>query len=102
MIKSVKRCIKKSVGCARLTYDELLTMLAEVEMTLNSRPLSYVSSEDNEEPFIPSHLLIDRRVLNLPDTIETCSEDDKGIDVSQESLSRRTRYLCVIMDHFWK
>ena len=49
MIKSAKGCLKKSVGCARLTYDELLTVLAEAEMILNSRPLSYVSSKDIEK-----------------------------------------------------
>ena len=104
MIKSAKICLKKSVGRARLTYDELLTVLAEVEMILNSRPLSYVSSEDIEEPLTPSHLLIGHRVLNLPDTVVTCSEGDidEDIDVSQESLSKRARHLSVIMEHFWK
>ena len=43
MVKSVKRCLKKSIGRARLTYDELLTTLVEVEMILNSRTLSYVA-----------------------------------------------------------
>ena len=104
MIKSAKRCVKKSVGRARLTYDELLTVLAEVEMILNSRPLSYVSSEDVEEPLTLSYLLIGHRVLNLPDTVVTCSEGDvnEDIDVSQESSSKRARHLSVIMEHFWK
>jgi len=37
------------LGLARLTYDELLTALVEVEMVLNSRPLTFVSAEDLEE-----------------------------------------------------
>ena len=68
MIKSVKRCLRKTIGQARLTYDELLTALTEVEMVVNSRPLSYVSTEDAEEPLTPSHLLIGRKVLSLPDS----------------------------------
>ncbi len=32
---------------------ELPTALEEIEMVLNSRPLTYVSSEDFEEPLTP-------------------------------------------------
>ena len=46
LVKSVKRCLKKTISGARLTYEELLTVISEVEMILNCRPLSYVSSED--------------------------------------------------------
>jgi hypothetical protein len=48
MIKSVKRCLRKTIGKAKLTYDELLTAITEVEMIINCRPLplSYTSSED--------------------------------------------------------
>ena len=90
-----KRCLKKSVGRAILTYDKLLTVLAEVEIILNSRPLSYLSSENIEEPLTPSHLLIGHRVLSLPDTVVTCGggDCDEDIDVSQESLSKKARHL---------
>ena len=57
MIQSIKRCLKKTIGKAKLTYDELLTVLIEVEAIINSRPLSYVSSEDLDEPLTPSHML---------------------------------------------
>jgi len=43
MVRSVKRCIKKTIGGARLTYEELLTVIIETEMKLNARPLSYVT-----------------------------------------------------------
>ena len=75
MVRSTKRCLKKTIGWTRLTYDELLTALAEVEMILNLRPLSYVSSEDLEELLTPSHLLIGQRALNLPDL----TVYDKGV-----------------------
>ncbi len=46
MIKSTKRCLRKLIGKANLTYDGLLTAFAEVEVVVNSRPLSYISSDD--------------------------------------------------------
>ena len=55
----MKRYLKKTIGGAILTYEELLTVVVEVESILNCRPLSYVSSEDPEKPLAPSHLLCD-------------------------------------------
>ena len=51
--KSVKRCLKKVVRNARLTYEELLTVLIEVEGVLNFSPLTYVY-DDDLEPLTPS------------------------------------------------
>lgn len=36
IVRSMKRCLRKIVGQAKLPYDELLTALTEVEMVLNS------------------------------------------------------------------
>ena len=60
MIKSAKRGLRRAIGRSYLTYDELLTLVIEVEAVLNSRPLGYVSSKDTEEPLTPSHLLHSR------------------------------------------
>ena len=40
MIGTVKRCLRKVLGNARLAYDELQTILVEIEATLNSRPIT--------------------------------------------------------------
>ena len=55
MVRSTKRYLKKTIEVAKLTYDELKTVTVEVEMILNSRPLSYVSPGDIDEPLTPSH-----------------------------------------------
>ena len=44
MIQLVKRILRKVLGNARLTHDELYTILVEVECTVNSRLLTYVST----------------------------------------------------------
>ena len=36
MIGTVNRCLKKVLGTAKLSFDELSTVLVEVEGTLNS------------------------------------------------------------------
>ena len=101
MVRSTKRCLKKTIGKAVFSYDELLTAVTEVEMILNSRPLSYISTEDIEEPLTPSHLLIGRRVLNLPDAA-LCQDENEDPEISPGHLSKRMKYLSKTLDHFWK
>ena len=75
MVKSTKRCLRKIVGQARFSFDEMHTALVEIEGIINSRPISYLSSDDVEEPLTPSHLLVGRRILNLPDHLNYHAED---------------------------
>ena len=65
MVRSTKCCLKKLIGRAHFSLDVLTTALAETEAVLNSRPLSYVSGEDMEEPITPSHWIVGRQILNL-------------------------------------
>ena len=96
----VKRCLLKVVGQARLSHDELFTVLVEVEATLNSRPISYVSSEDVDEPLTPSHLLVGHRLLNLPDSVNSETDPDFGTNPDQTGLTQRMVYLNRILRHF--
>ena len=66
---------------------------------LNCRPISYVSSEDLEEPVTPSHLIVNRRLSALP---EIDSPADADFRISPHDLSSRARYLDMILSHFWK
>ncbi len=102
MVKSAKRCLRKAIGRNSLSHDELLTLVVKVESVLNSRPLTYVSSEDMEEPLTPSHLLIGYRILSLPDP--TVHSDDPDVYSSDppEALSRRMCHLTKTLQKFWK
>ena len=97
MIRSLKRCLKKVLRNARLTYEELLTVITEIELVLNSRPLTYLHFDDVEEPLTPSHLVVGRRLMTIP---EDCAiKEEKESDI--ELLTRRQRYLILLLSHFW-
>ena len=99
IIQSVKSCLKKVIGKAKFTYDELATVLVEVEATLNSCPISYLSSEDLDEPLTPSHLLVGHCILSLPVPL-TDKEDPNFVHVSNRVtlISRMNQ----VLKHFWK
>ena len=69
MVGTVKRCLRKVLGNARLSFDELSTVLTEVESTVNSRPLTYLY-DDLEEALTPSHLMFGRRLSPLSENVE--------------------------------
>ena len=95
MVKSTKPCLKKVPKNARLSYDELTTILIEVEAGLNSRPLAYVEAEGIEEALTPSHLLLGRRIHTLPDPVATTTPA-----CNADTLTRRFRYLTKLSSHF--
>ena len=86
LIKSTKRCLGKTTGQAKLSYDEMHTAIVEIEAIINSQPLSYVSSDDTEEPLTPSHLLVGCRILSLPDNFNYLELDD--FEVGDVSVQR--------------
>ena len=102
LIRSVKRCLRKIIGRAKLSLKKLSTIVIEVEMVVNSRPLTYVSLTDLEVPVTPSHSLIGRRILNLPESLLYEGSDDDDYNATPQLLSNRMKYLNKIMDHFWK
>ena len=96
MVGSVKRCLRKTLGGAKFTYDELLTALVEIESTLNDRPLTYVYDEVGEIALTPSHLVYGRRINGLPDKV------DEPDDVVEDGHHLRFKYLSQKLAHFWQ
>ena len=99
MIKSAKRCLKKSVVRASLTYNELSTLVTEIEAVLNSQALTYVSTDDLKEPLTLCHLLLGYRVSSLPDPI---LYNDPDYGQSANDLGRRMKHLLKTSEKFWK
>ena len=51
-MQSTSRCLKKTIGRTSLTFEELRTVVVEIESTLNNRPLSYIYDDVQGFPVV--------------------------------------------------
>ena len=95
LVASVKRCMKKVVGVRTLTFIELQTFVAEIEFILNNRPIGADYDDDVDEVLTPNHLIFGRTVSSTGEQrVLTNMRED-------ESLSKRTRGIESMLNHFW-
>ena len=90
--------LEKVIGNARLSFDEMLTVLVEIEGTLNSRPLTYDDNNPSEEVLTPYHLIHGTRIHSLPEVLEP--EEEFG--ENSATYTRRHKYQTKKLQHFWK
>lgn len=93
-VKAVKNHLSKIVGTQLLTFEEMLTVLTQIEALLNSRPLSVLSS-DPAEPLAltPAHFLVLTPLKSLP------AED---LSRGNVNLLSRKRAIDHLVQSFWK
>ena len=99
VVKEIKRPLRKILRNASLSMDELATVVTEIEVSLNSRPLTYLSDEDWGEPLTPSHLVFGRKISSLPD-FDSRDFEDPG--QTSTLISKRMKYLSKLLEHFWR
>lgn len=67
-VKSVKTHLNKTIGSSLLTFEELSTVLIQIEAVLNSRPLCPISNHPEEFNFLsPAHFLIGESLVAPPE-----------------------------------
>lgn len=94
LVKSVKRALKSVIGKQCVHEDTLYTLLCEVESTVNSRPLTYVSTDvADPEPLTPSHFLMNKSV-QVSSPVDTSCDD--------VNTRKRWRQTQVLADHYWR
>lgn len=98
MVGQVKRWLRKVSGDAKLSLDELNTVLTETENTLNLRSLTYQYEELGVEVLMPFQLLFGRRFSPLSKCIDPIVKD---YDENKSSLSWRFLDLTRKLSRFW-
>ena len=93
---SVKRCLKKTLGIARISFEEFETVLSQVEGILNSRPLTY-GHEEISQPITPSTLCVGRRLLS-----NLLSQRKEVNDNVFDGARKRERFLSQVLHNFWE
>lgn len=96
LIRIIKLCLKKSFGFIMLTMIELQTVLCQAEDMMNSRPLSYVSS-DVIQPLTPNNFLRLRDVnidTNLAVTVER-------VPITSRHLLAGWKKVNTAVEHYW-
>ena len=42
MVQGAIRCLRKTIGCSKLTFEKLQMLIVKVDAVINARPLTYV------------------------------------------------------------
>lgn len=93
-VKSVKLHLKRTISDAKLTFEELSTLLTQIEACVNSRPLCALSSDPNDVGvIIPAHFLVGEALISPP---EQCH-----IEAKTSWLTRWQR-VQQMSQYFWK
>lgn len=93
-VRLTKYHLFRVIGEQMLTYEELYTLLTQIESCLNSRPLSPLSSDPHDlNPLTPGHFLIGTALSSLPDH-----------DLTSLKTNRLNRYQLIqqMFQHFWQ
>ncbi|XP_071643002.1 uncharacterized protein [Temnothorax longispinosus] len=92
-VKSTKHHLRRVIGEATLTYEEMATLLSQVEACLNSRPLQALTDDPEDlSPLTPGHFLIGSAISAVPEP-----------SLTEERTTRLSRWQQVqqMRDHFW-
>ena len=93
LIRSVRRILSSLLTSQSISDEVLLTVMAEAESIVNSRPLVPIIFEPGEEPLTPNHLLLLRGNANLP----------PGLFEKKECYPRRRwRQAQYLANQFWQ
>ncbi|GFU11787.1 integrase catalytic domain-containing protein [Trichonephila clavipes] len=92
-IKSMKRILLRVAKSAIMNFEELTTLVTQIEAVLSSRRLSPLSSDPNDlNPLTPGHFLTNCAISSFPEPY-----------TASDSLSYHSRWTLIqsLRDKFW-
>lgn len=93
-VKSVKTQLVKTIGNKSLTFEELTTILVQIEGILNSRPMCSVSNDPNSYiALTPAHFILGEALVTPPEPV---------LDSDAKTPVDRWIHLQTVRQQFWK
>ena len=94
----LKSALRKIVQSAKLNFEELYTVLVQLENMINTRPLTYYLSKENcDEHIIQSHLIEGRNI----DRRNIVDDNDNIITLDTRLTKTHIKHVTVVTNHFW-
>ncbi|GFW60030.1 integrase catalytic domain-containing protein [Trichonephila clavipes] len=100
LVKTIKDPLRKILGRELLTFEELSTILSEVEVIVNHRPLIYVENDPGEpEPLTPAPFLElgygdSKYPIHFIELIDATT--------AKESYKKRKTYRTLLLKQLWR
>ena len=99
LIRMTKEALRRTLGRNLLTWEELSTVLCQIEAAINARPLTALSEDpDDIRPLSPQDFLRDN-------PSEPGTDDHQYADVysvSGHDLKSMRKYRLQVLQHLWK
>ena len=93
LIGLTKQSLFKSLGKTNLRWNELESILLDVEVNLNNQPLTYIEDNIQYPILTPNSMLLGRYTVMLEEDLE---EDDRN------SWKKRQKYIARCKDAAWR
>ena len=93
LVRSIKSTLRKVLGKKCLTFEELTTVLCEIESVINSRPLTSFTEDDLQEVITPNHLIFGRDLHK--------SRFEFNDTQIEQFTAKRIRFVQTAIQHFW-
>ncbi|XP_046478628.1 uncharacterized protein [Neodiprion pinetum] len=93
-VKSIKFHLTRTIGEHLMTYEQLTTVLTQIEAVVNSRPLAPLSEDPADlEPLTPGHFLIGEPLTAVP---------EPSLPSTTESTLTGYKLLQQLLQQFWR
>uniref|UniRef100_A0A914X7S0 Integrase catalytic domain-containing protein n=1 Tax=Plectus sambesii TaxID=2011161 RepID=A0A914X7S0_9BILA len=105
MVGIVKQSLRKAVGRQLLSFEQMNTLLTEVEGVVNSRPLTYLYNEIHSQKILrPIDFLLPKGEIGIPSLGEQEKNDQEWLPKidSKEKLLQFWKKSLKNLDQFWK